>query len=110
MRDRGDGGVEILDNRALQVLRLKSFTDPAAGGGAVIAESTADAIVITGTGEQGIDLLHRRLSTAEPQLEHPLHRRRQLLCVRQLPLDRPLSSFCSVQSCCCSHASSRASG
>ena len=56
----------------------------------MIAKRAADAIVIAGTGEQGIDLLHRRLRPAEPQLEHPLHRHGQILCPLQLPLDRAL--------------------
>ena len=56
----------------------------------MIAESSADAIVIAGAGEQGIDLLHRRLGPAEPQLEHPLHRQGQIICALQLALDRAL--------------------
>ena len=47
-RDCGDRRVEIFDSGTLQVLRLETFAGPAAGGGAVIAEGTAHAIVGAG--------------------------------------------------------------
>ena len=88
--DRNDGSVEIFDDRTFQVLRLKTFTAPASSRCAVIAEGAADAVVLTGTGKQCVNLFHRRLRAAEPELEHALHRRRQFLCSLQLPLDRGL--------------------
>ena len=68
-----DCRIEIVDGRALQVLRLETFTCPAAGGGAVVAKRTANTVVITGPREQRIDLLDCCLSTAEAQLQCPLH-------------------------------------
>ena len=53
----------------------------------MIAEGAANAVILAGTGQQCIDLFHRRLRAAEPKLEHPLHRRRQFLSPLQLPLD-----------------------
>ena len=73
-----DRRIEILDGRALQVLRLETFAGPAAGGCAVIAKGTANTIVIAGTGEQRIDLLDCCLSAAEAQLQRPLHLWRQI--------------------------------
>ena len=46
--DRGDGGVEIGNRGPFQVLRLQSFAGPAAGGGAVVAEGAAHAVVGAG--------------------------------------------------------------
>ena len=68
-----DCRLEIVDGRALQVLRLETFTGPAAGGCAVVAKRTANAVVITGPREQRIDLLDCCLSTAEAQLQCPPH-------------------------------------
>src|SRR5262249_31761452 len=56
----------------------------------VIAEGAADTVVLTGTGEQCVDLFHRRLRTTESELEHTLHRCRQFFRVFQLPLERGL--------------------
>ena len=84
-----DRRVEIVDGRALQVLRLETFAGPAAGGCAVIAEGATHAIVITGAGKQRIDLLDGSLCTAKPQLQRPLHLRRQSGIEQQL-LDRLL--------------------
>ena len=69
----GDSSMEIVDNWPFQILRLKSLTCPATGGGAMVAKRTANAVVITGTREQRIDLLDCCLSTAEAQLQCPLH-------------------------------------
>ena len=84
---------EILDDRPLQILRLEPFSTPSAGAGAVVAKCAADPIVCAGTGEQRVDLLHRRLGAADPELQHTLHRCRQLFSPLQLPLDRGLIQF-----------------
>src|SRR5262245_22391537 len=68
-----DCHLEIVDGRALQVLRLETFTRPAAGGCAVVAKRPANAAVIIGSREQCIDLLDCCLSTAEAQLQRPLN-------------------------------------
>ena len=66
-RNRSDRRVKILDNGALQVLRLKTFSSPAASGGAVISEGATHAIVVTGAGKQGVDFLDGGLGAAEPE-------------------------------------------
>jgi hypothetical protein len=86
-RDRGDGGVNILGDRTLQVLRLETFTGPAARGCAVIAKRAAHTMIRTGATKQRIDLLDGGLRTAETKLEHAPHRRRQIFLL-ELPLDR----------------------
>ena len=78
---------------ALQILRLKTFAGPAAGGCAVIAERAADAIVVAGARKQRVDLLHRGLRAAEPELEHAPHRRRQQLGIDSSFSIAFLSSF-----------------
>ena len=84
-RNRSDGCIHI-NSRALQVLRLNSFTGPSAGGGAVITESTTDAIIIASTSKQGRDLLRCCLGPAQSKLQHPLNCWHQL-GVEQLLLD-----------------------
>src|SRR5262245_60174205 len=78
---------KVADNGALQVLRLETFSSPAAGSGAVIAEGTTHAIVIAGAGQQSVDLLGGSLRTTEPELQHAPHGWRQLFIAEQL-LDR----------------------
>ena len=72
-RNRIDRRGKIVDNGALQVLRLETFSSPAAGGGAVISEGATHAIVVAGAGKQGVDFLDGSLGTAEPELEHAAH-------------------------------------
>ena len=55
-------------------MRLKTFSSPAAGGGAVISESATHAIVVTGAGKQGVDFLDGGLGAAKPELQHAAHR------------------------------------
>ena len=47
--DRCDRSVEILDNRAFQILRLEAFAGPTAGGRAMIAEGASHTIIIAGS-------------------------------------------------------------
>ena len=86
-RNRGDGGVNILDNRTLQVLGLVSFTGPSAIGCAVIAKCAAHTMIRTGATKQRIDLLDGGLRTAEAELQYAPYRRRQIFPFK-LPLDR----------------------
>ena len=86
-RYRGDGGVNILDDRTLQVLRLVSFTGPAASGCAVVAKCAAHTMIRTGATKQRIDLLDGGLRAAEAKLQHPPYRRWQIFRFK-LPLDR----------------------
>ena len=64
---------KIVDNGALQVLRLETFSSPTASGGAVISEGATHAIVITGAGKHCVDFLGGSLGTTEPELEHAVH-------------------------------------
>ena len=64
-RNRIDRRGKVVDNGALQVLRLETFSSPAAGGGAVIPKGATHAIVVAGAGKQCVDFLdgssgHRR--------------------------------------------------
>ena len=72
-RNRIDRRGKIVNNGALQVLRLETFSSPAAGGGAVIPEGATHAIVVAGAGKQCVDFLDGSLGTAEPELEHAVH-------------------------------------
>ena len=83
-RNRGDRGVEILDHRTLEVLRLKTFTSPAPGRCAVIAEGATDAIVVAGARQQGIELLDGGLCAAGPKFQNAMHWRRKLVIPEQL--------------------------
>src|SRR5262245_20531260 len=71
--DRSDGCIKIINDGALQILRLDAFSYPAAGSCTVVPEGTADAIVITSTGEDGIYLSCCRLGTVDPELENTTH-------------------------------------
>jgi hypothetical protein len=86
-RDRSNGGVNILDSRALQVLRLKPLTGPAPRGCAVIAECAAHTLIPAGAIKQRINLLDSGLCTAEAKLQHAPYRRWQIFLFK-LPLDR----------------------
>ena len=46
--DRSDGGVEIGDYGALQIVRLETFASPTASGRAMIAESAPHTIISAG--------------------------------------------------------------
>jgi hypothetical protein len=85
--DCSDGSVEVLDNGALQVLRLKILTAPASGRSAVKTEGAAHPIIMTSTRQQSVNLSHCRLGAAEPELEHAPHLRQQIFLV-ELPLNR----------------------
>ena len=85
-----DRSIEIVNNGTFKILRLKTFTGPAAGGCAMVAKSAADTIIIAGTSEQRIDLFRRGLCPIEPQLEYPPHLWRQIISVEQPLLDRLL--------------------
>ena len=74
---------KVVDNGTLQVLRLETFSSPAASGGAVIPEGATHAIVGTGAGKQGVDFLDGSLGAAKPELERTLHHRRQLCLFEQ---------------------------
>ena len=50
----------------------------------MIAEDATDAIVAVGAGKQRVDLLDRRLSPAEPQLQHAAHWPRKRIVAEQL--------------------------
>ena len=93
-RDCGDRGIEIFDNGALQILRLKTFAGPAPGRCSVKPEGAADTIVVAGTSEQSVDLLDRRLGTAEPELEHAPH-----LPATDLPSRAAARSLCGRDFC-----------
>src|SRR5262245_59171134 len=71
-RHCSDRSVEILDDWPLQVLRLESLTGTAAGGCSVVTKRAADTIIITSTGEQGIDLSSCCLGASKSKLQHPL--------------------------------------
>src|SRR5262245_55904786 len=86
-RDCSDCGVQI-DGRSLQALSLKTFSSPSASSRTVIAEAATNTIVGVCASEQGVDLLHGCLCTAEPQFQHSPNRRRQLR-IEQLILDCP---------------------
>ena len=101
-RDRGDCGVEILDSRTFQILRLETLAGKAPSGSAVIAERATDAIVAVGAGKQRVDLLDRRLSAAEPEFQHAAHGRRKRIVAEQL-FDRLAIELSVVQPCCCNH-------
>ena len=56
-RNRIDRRGKVVNNGALQVLRLETFASPTAGGGAVIPKGATHAIVVTGAGKQSVDFL-----------------------------------------------------
>ena len=85
--------VEIIDDGALQVLWLKSFTCPAAGCCTVEAECAADSIISAGTSEECIDLLDRRLCPTKTELKNSLHRRRELMLSLDLPFNCTFVQF-----------------
>ena len=81
-RNRIDRRGKVVDNGTLQILRLETFSGPAAGGGAVIPEGAPHAIIVTGAGKQGVDFLDGSLGTAEPELEHAAARLTAALLAR----------------------------
>ena len=82
-RNGGNGSAEIFDDGTLHILRLKTFSRPAASGGAVIPEAATHTVVVAGAGKQGIDFLDGALGTTKPELQHAAHLRRQLLILEQ---------------------------
>ena len=72
-RDRGDGGIKILDRNAFEILRLKTLPGPAAGAGATIAKGAADAVVVAGAGQQRVELLGGRLSAVKSKRQRLTH-------------------------------------
>ena len=68
-----------------QILRLKTFTSPSASAGTVVAKGAADAIIIAGTGEEGVDFLYSRLGAAQPQLQSPTHGWQQIVALQLFP-------------------------
>jgi hypothetical protein len=56
-RNRIDRRGKVVNNGALQVLRLETFASPAAGGGPVIPKGATHAIVLAGAGKQGFNFL-----------------------------------------------------
>jgi hypothetical protein len=67
--DSSDRSVKIFDYRPLQILWLKSFADPSAGSGAVIAKRAADSIIVADACKQRVDLFYRGLRTVEAKFE-----------------------------------------
>ena len=72
-RNRINRRGKVVNNGALQILRLETFTSPAAGGGAVISKGATHTIVVTGAGKQCVDFFGGSLGTTEPELEHAVH-------------------------------------
>ena len=90
----GDGGINVVDDRPLQILRLESFAGPAAGRSTVVTERAAYPIVGSHSPQQCVNLLHGGLGAAEPQLQRSTNGRGQILFLQQ-PLD-----CCAVQCLC----------
>src|SRR5262245_32246094 len=87
-----DRRLDIVDGRPFQVLRLETFASPAAGRGAVITKRTSDAAIVSGTGQQSVDLLYCCLRTAQAELQNALHLGWQL-GIKQQFLDPLLVEF-----------------
>src|SRR5262249_11688767 len=78
-----NGGVEVLDRRPLQILRLKSLAAPASSCCSVKSESTANPGITAGARPQCIDFFYSSLSPAEAELENAQHLRGQVRVEQQ---------------------------